>query len=47
LQAVSQRTSASIFDRLKSIDSAIEELRQERRALIARLEAFVRGEGEE
>jgi hypothetical protein len=32
---------------LKSIDSEIETLRQERQSLIARLETFVRGEGEE
>ena len=42
-----EKTGAPIFERLKSIDSEIETLRQERRALIARLETFVRGEGEE
>lgn len=47
LQAASQCTGASVFARLKSIDSEIETLRQERQSLIARLETFVRGEGEE
>jgi len=40
LEAASQRTSASIFNRLKSIDSAIEALPQERQSLIARLEVL-------
>jgi len=47
LQAASQLTSASIFDRLKSIDSEIETLRQERQALIARLEIVAREKEEE
>jgi len=47
LQAVSGGTIASIFERLKSIDSEIETLREERQSLIARLETCVRGEGEE
>jgi hypothetical protein len=38
---------ASIFDRLKSIDAAIEMLCQERKTLIAQLETFIRGDGEE
>jgi len=38
LQAVSRGSSASIFHRLKSIDSAIETLHQERQTLIAELE---------
>jgi len=42
LQAASQCTSASIFDRLKWIDSAIETLRQERQTLIAQLEVLAR-----
>jgi hypothetical protein len=46
-QAASQRTSASIFDRLKSIDSEIERLRQEQRSLIAQLEVFAREKDEE
>jgi hypothetical protein len=33
LQAASQRTSASIFERLKAIDAEIETLQEERRAL--------------
>ena len=42
---VSQRSSASIFDRLRSIDSAIETLREERQALLAELETIAeRGE---
>jgi len=44
---VSQRSGAFIFERLKSIDSAIETLSQERRALVAQLETFIRGDGEE
>ena len=47
LQAASQCTGASVFARLKSIDSEIETLRQERQSLIVRLETFVRGKGEE
>jgi len=42
LQAALQRTSASIFDGLKSIDSEIETLRQERQSLIARLKVLAR-----
>jgi len=42
LQAASQCTSASIFDRLKWIDSPIETLRQERQTLIAQLEVLAR-----
>ena len=40
LQADSQGTSAFLFRRLKSIDSEIETLRQERQALIAQLEVL-------
>jgi hypothetical protein len=40
LQAVSLGSSASIFERLRAIDSEIETLRQERQALIAQLEAL-------
>jgi hypothetical protein len=38
---------ASIFDRLKSINVAIEMPCQERKTLIAQLETFIRGDGEE
>jgi hypothetical protein len=47
LQAVLRGSSASIFDRLRVIDSEIGRLRQERQVLVARLETLTRGEGEE
>ena len=47
LQAASQRTSASIFERLKSIDSEIETLREERQSLTAQLEILAREKDEE
>jgi len=47
LQAASCCTGASIFDRLKLIDSEIERLRQERQALIAQLEVLALEKDEE
>ena len=38
LQAASGGSSASVFDRLKSIDAAIETLQVERRALLEQLQ---------
>jgi hypothetical protein len=47
LEAVSRGSGASIFERLKLIDSAIEMLRQERQALIAQLEVLALEKDEE
>jgi len=47
LQAVSQGSRASIFERLKLIDLEIETLRQERQSLIAQLEVLALKKDEE
>ena len=47
LRADSRGNSAPIFDRLKSIDSEIETLHQERRSLTAQLELLAREMDEE
>ena len=47
LQAASQGSRASIFERLKLIDLEIETLRQERQSLIAQLEVLALKKDEE